>query len=430
MKTLFIVLLMLVSIPTSCRADDWPQWLGPQRDAIWRESGIVTAFPEKGLTARWRTPIAAGFSGPAVANGRVFVTDRIVPDPVKNKKAGSERVLCLDAADGKILWKHEYDCEYGIGYPLGPRATPNIDGGKAYTLGAEGHLFCLDFESGKVLWSHDLKKEYNTKSPIWGYAAHPLIDGQRLICMVGGKGSAVVAFDKDSGKELWRALDCKQLGYCPPMIYEAGGKRQLIIWHGEAVNSLDVETGKLYWSHPIDSYMGMAIATPRKLDDLLFVTLPYKQATMLRLAADKPDATVLWKGDRKEIGFDSCFGTPFFEDGHVYGNCSHGELFCIRADTGEQLWRTLDPNKGHNRQSSDIFIVKNDDRFFLYTEQGDLIIAKMTPKGYEQVSRTHLLDPTYATHGRDVLWSHPAFANRSIYLRNDKEIICVPLAGQ
>ncbi|MBI3409806.1 MAG: PQQ-like beta-propeller repeat protein [Planctomycetes bacterium] len=367
-----------------------------------------------------------------------MVTDRVVPDPVKNKKAGSERVLCLNAADGKILWKHEYDCDYGIGYPLGPRTTPNIDGGKVYSLGAEGHLFCLDFESGKVLWSRDLKKEYDTKSPIWGFAAHPLIDGQRLICMVGGKDSAVVAFDKDSGKELWRALTCKQIGYCPPMIYEAGGKRQLIVWHGEAVNSLDVETGRVFWSYPIETFTGMAIATPRKLGDLLYVCPPYNPPFMFRLATDKPDATVLWKGDPKavrkkepkQLGFDSCFGTPFAEDGHAYGNTAYGELVCIRADTGERLWTTLEPNKGYNRQSSDIFIVKNGERFFLYTEQGDLIIAKMTPKSYEQVSRTHLLDPTYATHGRDVLWSHPAFAIRCIYLRNDKEIICVPLAAQ
>src|SRR5262245_46955193 len=117
MKKLPCAVLILFQAAVPSRADDWPQWLGPQRDGVWRETGILSAFPEKGLEARWRTQIAAGFSGPAVAKGRVFITDRVVPDPVKNRKAGSERVLCLDAADGKILWKHEYDCEYGIGYP-------------------------------------------------------------------------------------------------------------------------------------------------------------------------------------------------------------------------------------------------------------------------------------------------------------------------
>src|SRR5262245_48228378 len=141
MRHLVLAFWTLLWFSATLRADDWPQWLGPQRDSIWRETGILTSFAEGGLTVRWRAPIAAGFSGPAVAKGRVFVTDRVVPDPVKNKKAGSERVLCLDAGDGKILWKHEYDCEYGIGYPLGPRVTPNIVGGKVYALGAEGSLF-------------------------------------------------------------------------------------------------------------------------------------------------------------------------------------------------------------------------------------------------------------------------------------------------
>jgi outer membrane protein assembly factor BamB len=435
MKSVACAPLTLLCLASIVSGDDWPQWLGPRRDAVWNEIGILSSFPEKGLTSLWRTPIAAGFSGPAVANGRVFVTDRVVSASRPNKKAGSERILCLNSADGRVLWKYEYDCEYAIDYPLGPRTTPVVTGANVYTLGAEGNLLCLDAKTGDVRWSHDLKKEYDTKSPTWGYAAHPLVDGQRLICMVGGKGSAVVSFDKDTGKELWRSLTCQQLGYCPPMIYEAGGKRQLIVWHGEAVNSLDIETGRLYWSHPIDTYMGMAIATPRKLGDLLFVSPPYNPPHMFRLMADKPGATLVWKGDSKAvrkpnaIGFDSCFGTPFAEAGHVYGSSAYGELICIRADTGERLWSTLEPNNGNKRQSSDIFIVKNGDRFFLYTEQGDLTIAKMTPNGYEQVSRTHLLDPTYATHGREVLWSHPAFANRCIYLRNDKEIICVSLAA-
>jgi outer membrane protein assembly factor BamB len=429
MKKPLFVGMALLSVAVGVRADDWPQWLGPQRDAVWRETGILRTFPEKGLTARWRAPIAAGFSGPAVANGRVYVTDRVLPEGAKDKKLGSERVLCLNAADGKVLWKYAYECVYGIDYPLGPRTTPRVHGGKVYTLGAVGHLLCLEADTGKVLWSHDLTREYATKSPLWGYAAHPLLEGPRLICMVGGTGSAVVAFDKESGKELWRALDTEQLGYCPPMVYEAGGKRQLIVWHGEAVNSLEPETGRLYWSHPVETYMGMAIAAPRRSGDLLFVTPPYHKSLMLRLTADKPGAEVLWRGDPKKIGFDSCFGTPFPEGGYLYGTSSQGELFCIRAETGERLWSSLEPNKGNKRQSSDVFLVKNGDRFFLYTEQGDLIIAKLSPRGYQQVGRAHLLDPTFATHGRGVLWSHPAFANRGVYARNDREVICVSLAS-
>ena len=115
----------------------------------------------------------------------------------------------------------------------------------------EGNLLCLDAEKGRVLWSRDFKKDFYLKTPLWGFAGHPLIDGKKLICLAGGEGSVAVAFDKDTGKELWRALSAKEPGYAPPMIYEFAGKRQLIIWHPEAVNALDPDTGKVFWSYPL-----------------------------------------------------------------------------------------------------------------------------------------------------------------------------------
>jgi outer membrane protein assembly factor BamB len=432
-----LLLVALSGFAADTRAADWPQWLGSRRDSVWRETGILDKFPEGGPHVRWRTPIGAGYTGPAVADGRVYVMDRLQAKGAKKPAndfaraniAGSERVLCLSEADGKLLWKHEYPCKYTISYPLGPRTTPLVHGGKVYTLGAEGNLFCLTAAKGKVVWNHDLKKDYHTDAPIWGYAAHPLLDGKKLICMVGGKGSAVVAFDKDTGKELWRALDTKNLGYCPPMIYEAAGKRQLIIWHGEAVNGLDPETGHVYWTVPFASYSAMSISTPRKWGDFLFLTSTFGKSGMLRLGTDRPRADIVWTGKYKTAGFDSTFAAPFLEDGYVYGTSSDGELVCAQAATGKRLWASLEPNRGKRLRCADIFIVKNGDRFFLATEKGDLIIARLGPKGYREISRAHVLDPTSAAFGRDVLWSHPAFANRCVYARNDKEIICVSLAA-
>ncbi len=186
--------------------------------------------------------------------------------------ARSERVLCLDAADGSVLWTHEYECAYTVSYPSGPRTTPVVADGKVYTLGAEGHLVCLNAADGEVQWSRKLKEDYNVQSPVWGFAASPLLDGDRLICLVGGPTSLVVAFRKDSGKEIWRALSANDPGYCPPMIYEAGGKRQLIIWHPAAIHSLNPETGEVYWSEPFEVRSGLTIPTPRKSGNLLFVT--------------------------------------------------------------------------------------------------------------------------------------------------------------
>ncbi len=169
-------------------AADWPQWLGPQRDGVWRESGIVETLPTNGLKFRWRTPIGSGYSGPAVVNGRVFVMDRQIAAGAKNPPnafargeiPGTERVLCLNEADGKILWQHEYDSAYTVSYASGPRVTPAVADGKVYTLGSEGNLLCLDTAEGKVLWSHDFKKDFGIKTPVWGFAGHPLVDGQEI----------------------------------------------------------------------------------------------------------------------------------------------------------------------------------------------------------------------------------------------------------
>src|SRR5712692_9184202 len=165
------------------RADDWPQWLGPKRDGIWRETGILDKFPEGGPKVKWRAQIAAGYAGPAVANGRVYVMDRVlakgakipdepIPSRPKTPIPGTERVLCLSEKDGTLLWLHEYDCPYKVSYPLGPRTTPRVADGKVYALGAEGNLFCLDAEKGKVVWERDLKKAYKIEAPLWGFAAH------------------------------------------------------------------------------------------------------------------------------------------------------------------------------------------------------------------------------------------------------------------
>ncbi len=446
MKVNLPLWLVLATVSNCALADDWPQWLGPQRDGLWRETGIVKSFPAGGPPVRWRTPIGAGYTGPAVAGGRVFVTDRVLAKDAKNPTnpfnrgviPGSERVLCLDEATGKVLWQHEYECPYDVSYPAGPRATPVVSGGKVWTLGTEGHLFCLDAKDGKVIWSREFKKDFNAKTPLWGFSANPLLDGNRLICLVGGEGSVAVAFDKDTGKELWRALTAKEPGYCPPMIFQAGGKRQLIVWHPESLNSLDPETGKVFWSEPFAVRSGLTVPTPRVLGDKLFITSFYNGPMMLKLAADKPAAEVVWRGtsnnERNTDKLHAIMCTPWLEDGHIYGVCSYGQLRCLKADTGERLWETFKAtgatgeNGGRNDRWAHAFLIKHADRFFIANEKGDLIIAKLSPQGYEEVSRAHLLEPTGNAGARPVVWSHPAFANKRAYMRNDKELICVDLA--
>lgn len=423
-------------------AEDWPQWLGPNRDSIWRETGIVEKLPEAGPPVRWRVAIGGGYSGPIVAGGRVFVTDRQLPQGAANPAdpfqrgaiTGGERVLCLNEKDGKAIWKHEYECTYTVSYPAGPRVAPLVSGGRVYTLGAEGNLFCLDASNGQVIWSRDFKKDFGIKTPMWGFAGHPLLDGNRLICLVGGQGSTAVAFDKDTGKEVWRALSATEPGYSSPIIVEAGGRRQLILWHPEAANSLDPATGEVFWSVPFQSRTGLSVATPRGIGDLLFFTSFYNGSLLLRLDSARPAAAAVWQtrqvSESKTTHLNAILCTPFLEDGYIYGVCSYGQLRCLKAATGERLWETFKATtSGEPVRWANAFIVRNGSRFFLFNEKGELIIARLTPKGYEEISRARILEPANSDPGRHVVWSHPAFANRRMYARNDKELVCVDLAA-
>jgi outer membrane protein assembly factor BamB len=447
LRWLIAALLILGALCPAAHADNWPQWLGPRRDGVWRETGLLEKFPKDGPKVLWRSKIGGGYTGPAVVGYRVYLMDRQAAPLAKGAEgfgktgiAGKERVLCLNAADGKLVWKHEYDCTYKIYYPSGPRTTPVVDADKVYTLGAMGDLHCLDAATGKVHWSKNLPAEYKTKLPLWGYAAHPLIDGDRLFCLVGGKDRAVAAFDKNTGKELWHALTVKEIGYAPPVIIEAGGKRQLIVFHTEAVNSLDPATGKVYWSQPFPGVEptrpGITVSTPLRMGEMLYFTEPHHGSLMMRLAADKPAASVLWRSKdtssiEKTDALHSIMGTPALKDGYIYGVCVFGELRCLKADTGERVWQTYAATSARKKKAlfATAFLVRQGDRFWIFNDSGDLILARLSPKGYDEIDRAHLLEPTLFSRGRDVVWSHPAFANRCVYVRNDKEIICVSLAA-
>jgi outer membrane protein assembly factor BamB len=237
-----------------------------------------------------------------------------------------------------------------------------------------------------------------------------------------------VAFDKRTGKELWRSLSAKEPGYSAPTIITAGGRRQLLIWHTEALVGIDPETGALYWSAALDPDYGMAIATPRQARDLVFVGAIKNKSLVVQVSGgDKPAAQVLWRGTTR-LGISPVYAPPFLEDKYLYGIDRGGELRCVQLRDGQRLWTTYAPTTGAQRaDSAAAFIVKHGDRFFLANEKGELIIARIKPQGYEELSRCKIIDPTTDGLGRRVVWSHPAFANRCVYARNDKEIVCVSL---
>jgi outer membrane protein assembly factor BamB len=439
LKTGVVWFIMLVAVAIVMRADDWPEIRGKGRLGVWNETGIVDKFPETGLKVLWRTPVKGGYSGPAVADGRVFLMDLAE----RSGNRGTERALALDESTGKILWTKEWPVNYsGISWAVGPRATPTVDGERVYFAGADGKLLCMKVKTGEILWKKDYVADFGADPKMWafdwGFASSPLVDGNLLICLVGGKPDAkVVAFDKLTGREVWRALSSDtELGVAQPVIISAGGVRQLIIWYPAAVASLNPLTGALYWQQPYKVGANMTVATPVQNGAQLFFTTFYDGPMMLTLDDRKPAATLAWKGkSTSEIqtdGLHAVIATPVIIGDYIYGLCSYGQFRCLRAKTGERIWETQAVTKEKARWASGL-IVRHGDNLFINNDRGELIIVHPSPDGYQEISRTDLLKPTSPPENRrqlvNVNWSHPAYANKHIYARNDEEIICASLAA-
>ncbi len=418
------VVILLCILAASGRADDWPQWRGPNREGVGRETGLLETFPAKGLTVRWRVPVGGGYSSPVVAQGRVYLVDSELVKP-----KAKERIHCFDEATGKALWTHAYEVTYeewafDPKQEFGPIATPIVQDGKVYVLGRLGPLFCLDARKGEVLWQKDLNKDYQAGSAPGSGTPSPLIDGDLLILFIGGKpGACVVALHKDTGKEVWKALDEPMTNSSPIVIF-SGGKKQLVVWTGKSVTSLDPAVGKTFWRQKLLTGADHAVATPVFHKDRLLIG-----GLMFQLNPDKPAAEVLWP-DSKALSLRilSKTSTALFHGEHLFSANPSGELVCLEASTGKQVWKSAKVTD--LKSGASIHLTPNADSVLLYTDKGELIRAQLTSQGYKEISRVAVLEPTFPFAGRKVAWPPPAYANRHIFARNGKELICASLAAK
>jgi outer membrane protein assembly factor BamB len=412
------VLIMIASV----RADDWPQWRGPNRDGVWRETDILESIPASGLDMRWRAKVGAGYSGPVVAQGRVFVTDHQFDPEV-------ERVICFDERTGKSLWVHSYATTYkDMEYGNGPRASPTVHDGKVYTLGTQGHLFCLDASKGEVVWKKSLVEDLHGQIPHYGASAAPLIVGDLLIVCSGGQPDAsVIALDSKTGEVRWQALPDRP-AYSAPILVNAGGGEQIIVWTADSVASLEPASGKIHWQVPWKAVFDPAqmVASPVNHKDMLLCLGAWSRGSkMLKLDTAKPAASILWETNSKPT---TTISTPLFQDDdYFYAILGNGSLGCLEAATGKEVWTTREPTSG---SYGNAHLTPNGDRVFLFNHVGHLILARLTPKGYEERGRCLLVEPTagYRAQG-PITWAHPAYANKCVFARNDRELVCASLAA-
>lgn len=415
-------LWLAVALPG--RADDWPQWRGPNRDAVWKETGIPETFPPGGLKVRWRAAIGPGHASPVVTGGRVYVTDS-----EKAKPRAWERVICFDERTGKQLWIRSDEVKlpeswFDPNNNSGPIPTPLVADDRVVAMGQTGQVVCLDAVNGSLVWKRDLGQDFG----LGGFAELtpcPLVEAGLVIVVIGGKpGACVVALDLRTGKEAWRALD-DPYTFSSPIVITAGGKRQLIVWTPKAVTALDPANGKTWWREELITHESYAVSTPVFDGDRLLVS-----GLMFQLDPAKPAASVLWPESGPYIKrVLSYFCMPVILGDHVYGARNSGHLVCLEAGTGRQLWET-DQVTGLMKalgNGATIHLTLHGNSVLIFTDQGNLIRARLTPEGYQELSRTHLIDPTYDFGRRKVVWPPPAFANGHVFARNGEELICASL---
>ena len=308
------------------RPGDWPQWRGPWRDGVSRETGLLTEWPADGPMVLWQVPMQLGYSSMAVADGRLFT---------QFQDGGNEVVVCLDAESGQERWHFSYPCTYKVDPSYGPcpRSTPTVDGNRVYTVGGNGLLHCLEAPTGKLLWKHDLLAEYGASLPQWAVASSPLIEGDLLITQPGGPdGNSIVAFEKHYGNQVWKSHD-DPAGYSSPIAAQLAGQRQLIVFTGKSVVGVSPKTGQVYWRYPWETSHDINAATPIVRGDYVLISSNYGKGCALLKVSVRGEGKFHVAPVYEHNELCNHFSSSVLFGEHVYGFNEDMRLVCMEFRT-------------------------------------------------------------------------------------------------
>jgi outer membrane protein assembly factor BamB len=374
----------------------WADFRGPNRDGNYTEGPILTDWPATGLPLLWRQPSGGGYASFVIANGKAYTIEQ---------RRAQEVVVAYAVDSGRELWTHGWPAFFQemMGGD-GPRATPVWDGGRIYALGAAGELRVLDAESGKLLWSKDILADNGAENITWGMANAPLIVDGKVIVTPGGPGKSVVAYDTQSGDRVWSALS-DQAAYTSPMTVTLAGQRQILVVTASRIAGLTVDSGKLLWEHPWQTFNGIASAQPVVIDgNRVFVSAGYDHGSVLleiSSAGASQSAKPVWESRNMKNRFNS---SVYFQD-HIYG-MDESILACIDARTGERKW------KGGRYGYGQILLAG--EHLVVLTESGEVALVKATPDSHQEVARFPAIE------GKT--WNHPAIAGGVLLVRNAREM--------
>jgi outer membrane protein assembly factor BamB len=399
-------------ITTVARADDWPQWRGPQRDGRSAETGLLGSWPEGGPPRLWSASgFGTGFSSLAVAKGQIYTLGDL---------ADGQYVIAARESDGGIVWKTRLGSIHEDEFP-GPRSTPTITGERLYALGTTGNLVCLQTSDGKEVWRRNIMKEFSGDAPHWRVSESPLVDGNRVIVTPASSEALMVALDAATGKEIWRTASAPlgdkgkdTPGYASAVVSTAAGVRQYVQLIGRGVIGVEAETGRLLWSYNKIANDVANIPTPLVSGDQVFVSTGYQTgAALLQLSGGKQGVAATEKYFLPHGTFQNHHGNMVLDKGVVYAGHGHnrGNPIAIQMDSGKVLWGPAD-NAGKNSAA----VAWADGRLYMRYQNGVMILVEATPTGYQERGSFTIPDVQRQS------WSHPVIANGVLLLREQDKI--------
>ena len=407
-RLILLLALTIVALPQTAPSD-WPQFLGPGRDGVYRGAALLEAWTERGPRVVWRKDVGAGFAGPVVSQGHLILFHR-----TNNR----ETVEAMDPATGATLWKYDYPTAYrdDFGFDEGPRAAPVIAEGIVYTFGAEGQLNALDLASGKRLWGEDTRARFKVTKGFFGAAGSPIVDQGRAIANIGGADAGIVAFDAKTGKVLWTSTS-DEASYSSGIVATIGGRKTAVFLTRTNLVGLDPATGKVVFQKRWRALQAASVnaATPVIVNDpmgtLIFVSAEYGPGAGV-FRVEGANLTPLWTSDE---ALTNHYATSIHRDGVLYG--FHG-----RQEFGQSL-RAVDLRTGKVRWSQERYLagslIMAGDRLLILRETGELVLAAASPASYQQLARAFILPGPVRPF--------PALADGRLYARNEKTLVAVDL---
>ena len=403
-----VSLLLLLLSTNAAVPSEWPQHLGPNRNGLSEETGLMKNWPPAGPREVWRVEGGVGMSGLAISQDCVVTL---------LQRGGKQFVVALDAGSGKQIWQALIGPSYRNPMGDGPRATPSIVDDHVYAFSGEGILLALKLADGRIVWQHDTVRQHQGEPAEYGMACSPLVVDDRVIVTVGAPGATLVAYNRQTGKVDWTAGQDDPAGYSSPALLDVGGKQQAVVFTGRAALGLDHESGNILWRYPYATNYDCNIATPLAYEGQVFLSSGENHGSVL-LSLEPQGKTFrveeVWKSNGPRSVLRNEWQTSILLDGYLYGMDNVGgagpitHLTCVEVATGKRRWQQARFGKGN--------LVAADGKLFISTMKGELILVRATPQKYEELGRAQVIGSTRQA---------PSLAGGLLYLRDDREIVCL-----